>query len=96
LQPSFVTADSGPNIYRSAGGGSPPFDVVGNLIIQGRSSGGTGGICLATGDTSACRINLDNVGDLFIWDVAHGAISQVTMGAANSGGTGYKVLRVAN
>lgn len=96
LQPSFVTADSGPNIYRSAGGGSPPFDVVGNLIIQGRSSGGTGGICLATGDTSACRISLDNAGDLFIWDVAHGAISQVSMGAANSGGTGYKVLRVAN
>jgi len=32
----------------------------------------------------------------FLWDVDKGALSRVTVGAADSGGTGFKLLRVPN
>jgi len=56
---------------------------------------GTGGVLI---DDTAEFDGSTTAGDtrLKVWDVDNGQMERVTVGAADSGGTGYKVLRIAN
>lgn len=57
---------------------------AGSVVEVARFDGG-GGASPSAGNTG-----------LMLWDVDNGTLERVTVGAADSGGTGYKVLRIPN
>ena len=92
--------NNGSQILRDTNGGatSPGFAFLGDADtgLQ-RLSANTvhliaGGVSAISGD------NNTTAGEtrLRVWDVDNGTLERVTVGAADSGGAGYKVLRIAN
>lgn len=60
---------------------------------------GTGRVVLAPNQSDAVAADASTTGGhtrLLIYDVDNGTLERVTVGAADSGGTGYKVLRIPN
>jgi hypothetical protein len=59
----------------------------------------TGEIRIAPNGTSQLTVDLDATAGntrLLLWDVSKGSLQRVSIGASDSGGTGFKVLRVPN
>lgn len=59
----------------------------------------TGEIQLAPANVSMLTVDLNSTAGntrLLLWDVDSGALVRVSVGAADSGGTGFKVLRIPN
>jgi hypothetical protein len=81
-------------------------DSTGKLRLQGSGSDAyldamTGDLYIraANGSTSAAKFDgSSTAGDtrFFVYDVDNGTLERVTVGAANSGGAGFKVLRIPN
>jgi len=84
-------------------------DVIANIVNQAANSfglrvaGGDGGNYVASfNDYNVVeRLRIDSpttAGQtaLLLWDVDNGTLERVTVGAADSGGTGFKVLRIPN
>lgn len=87
--------------YPSGGGTRKSYIQCGSGGSLAIVNEGTGGATYIYGQDSAASALFDNSstsGDtrLLLWDVAAGAIVRVTRGAADSGGTGYRVLRIPN
>jgi len=87
-----ITATDAATVFVS---GAP---VAGTNMTLGSSYAvrvGTGGVLI---DDTAEFDGSTTAGDirLMVWDVDNGQMERVTVGAADSGGTGYKVLRIAN
>jgi hypothetical protein len=75
---------------------------VGVLVRSGAVvtvANNTGEIRIAPDGTSRLTVDLDATAGntrMLLWDVSAGSLKRVSIGASDSGGTGYKVLRVAN
>lgn len=82
--------------------------ATGGLDYSIQSTGGTSGwgqgrlvIASGAGSGSALHLAVDWSGTagetrLMLWDVSAGTMVRVTRGAADSGGTGFRVLRIPN
>lgn len=91
------TDKDGGNLYIAGGiatgSGTPGFLAFQTSIPAGSS---------ATPQTLETRMQLDDGGavagntSLLLWDVDHGTLQRVTVGAADSGGTGFRLLRIPN
>jgi hypothetical protein len=79
-----------PGYFMGVGSGALLFRVGAGGIYQFQDSG------------SADMVKFDKAGAaagqtcLMLWDVDNGTLERVTVGAADSGGTGFKVLRIPN
>jgi hypothetical protein len=77
---------------------------------KGTGTGGGGSVKIQTAPAGSSGSSLNSLVDagefdddttagntrFLLWDVTAGTLKRVSLGAADSGGTGYKVLRVAN
>lgn len=69
-----------------------------SVAVQIRSNTGQT-VTVAPGSSNAIQCDASATAThtrLLVWDVDTGALRRVTVGAANSGGTGFKVLRIPN
>jgi len=76
-------------IWRDSGDGASVFYHAGSV----------GSHKLTVGDTVVLEIDPSSTADdtrLRLWDVTAGSLKRVTRGAADSGGTGFRCLRIAN
>ncbi len=68
----------------------------GDVILNAAGSQATS---LAVNGSNKIKVDdTSSAGDtaLFLWDVDNATLERVTVGAADSGGAGYKVLRIPN
>lgn len=84
------------------------ISTANNTAVVGNSTGGNLDLALpnATGKTGVFLNGVEkarfdqtvtaNDTSLLLWDVTAGSLRRVTIGAADSGGTGYRVLRIPN
>lgn len=101
---SAVGIDSSNNVtlggnLRVDTSGSEPFVVSSDGA--GMFFGGSANADVRIVANSAVAIALDDTATagntrLFVYDVDNATVERVTVGAANSGGAGYKVLRIPN
>lgn len=93
--------------FGTTGGLVLPGAVVmgGSINVLSRSgavvtvANNTGEIRLAPDGTSRLTVDLDATAGntrLLLWDVSAGSLKRVSLGVSDSGGTGFKVLRVPN
>lgn len=69
------------------------------LTIGSHLTGGVVAINAGTGSSQAIKMDDDSTAGntrFFLYDVDNGQLERVTVGAADSGGSGYKVLRIPN
>jgi len=92
----YGTDIDGSSVYL-AGGMGTGTGVGGNVVIQHAPAGATGtslnslvDVAQFDGDSTAGNTRF------LIYDVDNGQLERVSVGAADSGGTGYKLLRIPN
>jgi hypothetical protein len=80
-----------------AGGAPTGSGTAGTVDVQ-TAGAGAGGNVKGTLVTVAQFDHSSTAGDtrMLLWDVTAGSLKRVSIGAADSGGTGFKLLRVAN
>jgi hypothetical protein len=95
------TGASGTNIagaaLRLAGGRSTGTGAAGNVSIMTSPSGSSGAVLNALAE--AARFDASTTAGqtrFLVYDVDNGTLERVTVGAADSGGVGFKVLRIPN
>jgi len=84
--------------FALAGGRGTGSAAGGPVVVQTSSAGASGTTLRSLVD----RLQIDDGGGtaantgLMLWDVDNGTLERVTVGAADSGGTGFKLLRIPN
>lgn len=77
---------------------APAYTFAGDLVT-GMWAPATGEIALGTSGVAFVRFDADTTPDntrMQVWDVGAAALQRVSIGAADSGGSGFRVLRVPN
>lgn len=79
---AYVAGSGAAAIYRTAGGGSAPFDAAGNLVVQPQTaSGAAGSFVVATGaGTPVARMIVDGTGKVGVGTLAPKAALSVAGG----------------
>lgn len=94
---TYTDGSAALSVFNIAGGRGTGTGAAGAVVIQTAPVGTTGSTQNALVD--ALKVDASKVAGetrFLIYDVDNGTLERVTVGAADSGGSGYKVLRIAN
>jgi len=79
---------------------TPGFTIVGDTNTGVGSDAATGdNLTLIAGGTASIKVDNDSTAGntkMLVYDVDNATLERVSVGAADSGGSGYKVLRIPN
>jgi hypothetical protein len=95
----YSNATQGSGLIVSGGISDGNFELFGATCNIRNVEGGNPYIRFATSSAITMKVDSDSTAGntrFFLWDVDSGALQRVTVGSANSGGSGFKLLRIPN